>query len=361
MNGHSRKTRRQHGFTIMQMVITLTIISIVSTVGVLGVKSSREHFKMQNSARLFASYCEKARADSVRRHAASGQEAAVEMFGIGTNTYNVTMDFGSGTVETRTFQLDPGITFYTAAAKVTFDWRGRLATEAVVFQVRSDYLQDQIPVDVSGSGDVTIWSQFFPDQSIPDVTVATVADDVNHPTPYPSASASPTVSPSPDATPTPTPTATATPTPTPSNNGNGGGNNGNGGSGNGNGNGNSTPTPTATPTPTPIATPTPIPQCVMTLTPSSISVSQSVDALKTATTTIALTNATGIRTLSASQEGNGNSMVFGLSLTRLEGSGLSILSVTSKNGAGNRGVFIVDVTASPACGSGAHLTVSVNN
>jgi hypothetical protein len=361
MNGHSRKTRRQHGFTIMQMVITLTIISIVSTVGVLGVKSSREHFKMQNSARLFASYCEKARADSVRRHAASGQEAAVEMFGIGTNTYNVTMDFGSGTVETRTFQLDPGITFYTAAAKVTFDWRGRLATEAVVFQVRSDYLQDQIPVDVSGSGDVTIWSQFFPDQSIPDVTVATVADDVNHPTPYPSASASPTVSPSPDATPTPTPTATATPTPTPSNNGNGGGNNGNGGSGNGNGNGNSTPTPTATPTPTPTATPTPIPQCVMTLTPSSISVSQSVDALKTATTTIALTNATGIRTLSASQEGNGNSMVFGLSLTRLEGSGLSILSVTSKNGAGNRGVFIVDVTASPACGSGAQLTVSVNN
>jgi hypothetical protein len=361
MNGHSRKTRRQHGFTIMQMVITLTIISIVSTVGVLGVKSSREHFKMQNSARLFASYCEKARADSVRRHAASGQEAAVEMFGIGTNTYNVTMDFGSGTVETRTFQLDPGITFYTAAAKVTFDWRGRLATEAVVFQVRSDYLQDQIPVDVSGSGDVTIWSQFFPDQSIPDVTVATVADDINHPTPYPSASASPTVSPSPDATPTPTPTATATPTPTPSNNGNGGGNNGNGGSGNGNGNGNSTPTPTATPTPTPTATPTPIPQCVMTLTPSSISVSQSVDALKTATTTIALTNATGIRTLSASQEGNGNSMVFGLSLTRLEGSGLSILSVTSKNGAGNRGVFIVDVTASPACGSGAHLTVSVNN
>jgi hypothetical protein len=363
MNGHSRKTRRQHGFTIMQMVITLTIISIVSTVGVLGVKSSREHFKMQNSARLFASYCEKARADSVRRHAASGQEAAVEMFGIGTNTYNVTMDFGSGTVETRTFQLDPGITFYTAAAKVTFDWRGRLATEAVVFQVRSDYLQDQIPVDVSGSGDVTIWSQFFPDQSIPDVTVATVTDDVNHPTPYPSASASPSTSPSPGASPTatPTPTATATPTPTPNNNGNGGGNNGNGGNGNGNGNGNSTPTPTATPTPTPIATPTPIPQCVMTLTPSSISVSQSVDALKTATTTIALTNATGIRTLSASQEGNGNSMVFGLSLTRLEGSGLSILSVTSKNGAGNRGVFIVDVTASPACGSGAHLTVSVNN
>src|ERR1051325_6257907 len=147
MNGHSRKTRRQHGFTIMQMVITLAIISIVSTVGVLGVKSSREHFKMQTPARLFASYCEKARADSVRRHAASGQEASVEMFGEGTTTYNVTMDYGSGTVETCTFQLDPGIDFGTAAAKVTFNWRGRLLTEAVVFQVRSTYLGDAIPVD----------------------------------------------------------------------------------------------------------------------------------------------------------------------------------------------------------------------
>jgi len=361
MNGHSRKPRRQHGFTILQMIITVTIITIVSTVGVLGVKTSREHFKLQNSARLFAVYIEKARADSVRRHAASGQESSVEMFGPGTNTYNVTMDFGSGTVETRTFQLDPGITFNTVAAKVTFDWRGKLRTEAVVFQIKSDYFEP-IPVDVSGSGDVTIWSQFFPDQSIPAVTVSTVGDDVNHPTPYPSASTSPSPSPSPDASPTATPTATATPTPTPNNNGNGGGTNGSGGN-SGNGNGNATPTPTAAPTPTPGSspTPTPIPQCVMTLSPSSITLSQSVDALKTATTMITLTNATGIRTISTSQAGNGNSMVFGLSLTRLEGSGSSILSVTSKNGAGNRGVFLVDVTTDPACGSGAQLTVSVNN
>jgi hypothetical protein len=74
-----------------------------------------------------------------------------------------------------------------------------------------------------------------------------------------------------------------------------------------------------------------------------------------------MTNATGVRTVSATQEGNGNSLVLGLSLVRLEGSGSSILTVTSKNGAGNRGVFIIDVTTSPACGSGAKLTVSVSN
>lgn len=361
MNGNSRTGKRQHGFTIVQMVVTLAIISIISTVGVLGVKSSREHFKMQNSARLFAIYCEKARADSVRRHAASGQEASVEMFGENTNTYNVTMDFGSGTVETRTFQLDPGITFGTAAAKVMFNWRGRLSGEAVVFQIKSNYLRDQIPVDVSGSGDVTIWAQYFPDQLIPDVTVSSPGDDVSHPTPYPSASASPSASPGDGSSPTPTPTPTATPTPTPGNNGNGNGPGGN----NGNGNGSGTPTPTATPTPTPTpggqASPTPIPQCVMTVSPASLSLSQSVDAHKSGTAVITLTNATGVRTLSVSQPGNGNSLVLGLSLSRLDGSGSSILTVTTKNGAGNRGVFLVNVAADPACGTGTQLSVSVSN
>jgi hypothetical protein len=358
MDRNSRTPRQQHGFTIMQMIVTLAIISVVSTVGVLGVKSAREHFKMQNSARLFASYAEKARADSVRRHAASGQEASLEMFGEGTNTYNVTMDFGSGVVETRTFQLDPGIIFRTAAAKVTFDWRGRLLGEGVVFQIESTYLADRIPVDVSGSGDVTIWSQYFPDGKIPEVTVASVGDDVDHGTT--SASPSASVSPSPDVSPSPSDTAspspTASPTATPNGNGSGNGSDGNNGNG-----GDNNPNASPTPTPSPSPSATPIPQCVATLSPSSISLSQSIDAQKTGTATFTMTNATGVRIISAGQSGNGNSLVVGLSLQRIDGSGSSVISVTSKNGAGNRGVFIVNVTTDPACGSGAQLTVSVSN
>ena len=349
----------------MQMVVTLAIISVLSTVGVLGVKSAREHFKMQNSARLFATYAEKARADSVRRHAGSGEEASIEMFGEGTNTYNVTMDFGSG-IETRTFQLDPGIIFRTAAAKVTFDWRGRLLGEAVVFQIESTYLGDRIPVDVSGSGDVTIWSQYYPDDKIPAVTNSTVADDVDHgsasPSPSPSASVSPSPSDSPPSdvsptpTPTPTPTATPTPTPTPSGNGNGNGNGNDGNNGNGN-NGN----PNASPTPTPSPTATPIQQCVIAVSPSSLSLSQSVEGQQTGTAVVTISSATGVRTISASEVSNGNSLVLGLSLQRIDGNGSSVVSVTTKHGAGNRGVFVVDVKTDPACGSGAKLTVSVSN
>src|SRR6185436_10151032 len=196
MKPNSRTTTQQRGFTITQMVITLSIIAVVSTAGVLGIKNARAEFKLQNAARLFATYVEKARADAIRRHPASGQESFIETFGPGSTTYTITMDFGAGTVETRTFNLDSGLNFATAAKRVTFDWRGRI-TEAWVFQIRSDYLDRSLPVDVSGSGDITVGEQHFPDQLIPPVEVAEVTGDVDTSNPTP--------------TPTPTPTPSGTP------------------------------------------------------------------------------------------------------------------------------------------------------
>jgi hypothetical protein len=361
----NRKTAsQQHGFTIMQMVITIAIIAVVSTFGVLGIRSARAEFRLQSSARLFASYIEKARADSVRRHAASGSEASVEIFGAGTTTYEVTMDFGNGAVETRTFSLDPGIEFDTAAQKVTFNWRGRMlqqcpGTKSCVFQVRSPYLLKNIPVDVSGSGDITVDAEHFPDGLIPDVEIAEVTDgDVNidpAATPPIEASPNPDGTDPIDATPTPTPTPTATPTPTPNGNGNGPGDNGSGGD---NGNGNN-PSPTPTPTPTP--DPGNAVQCVASLSPSNLKLSQSNSANQTGTATFTMSGGSGARIISAKQAGSGNSLVLGLSLVRIDGSGSSVISVTTKHGAGNRGVFEVQVSADPTCGSAQTLTVTVDN
>ncbi len=359
-----RRFKQQHGFTIMQMVVTVAIIAILSTVGVLGVTRARAQYRLQNSARTFASYIEKARADSVRRHAAGGSQASVQIFGEGTNTYSVTMDFNSGAgVETRTFQLESGIDFGTAAQTVTFDWRGRLVnlcpvTKACVFQVESDFLGDRIPVDVSGSGDITVGAQHFPDQLIPDVAMAVVPDDVDHPTPTPSPAATPNPAGTPPIQTDPGgDTVDPTPTPTPGNNGNGQGPGGN----NGNGNATPTPTPYPTPTPSPGVSPSPIPQCLSTISPSSLELSQSAVGHTTGTAVFTMVNATGVRTISATQAGNGNSMVISLSQTRVDGNGTSIITVTTKNGAGNRGTFTIDVAGSPACGTAPKLTVYVSN
>src|SRR6185295_13766228 len=179
----------------------------------LAVKAARAEFRLQNNARLFATYVEKARADAIRRHAATNQESSIETFGPGSTTYAITMDFGSGSVETRNFDLDSGLNFLTAAKKVTFDWRGRIA-EAWVFQIFSEALQRSLPVDVSGSGDITVGEQHFPDQLIPPVEIAEVNGDVDNSTstPTPTPTHDPAATPpldgggGADATPTPTPT-----------------------------------------------------------------------------------------------------------------------------------------------------------
>ena len=356
MRPNSRTTTQQRGFTIPQMVITLMIIAVVSAAGVLGIKTARAEFRLQNNARLFATYIEKARADAIRRHASVAEESTVETFGPGTTSYAITMDFGTGSVETRTFNLDSGLSFSTAGKRVSFNWRGRIA-EAWVFQIFSDYLQRSLPVDVSGSGDITVGEQHFPDQLIPPVTIAEVTGDVDisaNPTPTPTPS--PSGTPVQEGTPNPeeSPNATPTPTPTPTPTGNGNGNDGN--------NGNANPTPT--PTPTPGASPSPSPgiaQCAASISPSELLLSQSDPTKQVGTATFTMVNGMGTRIISASQVGNGNAVNLDLSLLRIDGSGSSVLTITTKPGAGNRGAFVIQVSASPSCGSPQQIQVFINN
>src|SRR5215204_2280874 len=360
MKPNSKATAQQRGFTISQMVITLAIIAIVSTGGVLGIRTARAEFRLQNNARLFATYIEKARADAIRRHAAGTEESSIETFGPGTTAYAVTMDFGAGTVETRNFDLDSGLSFSTIAKKVTFDWRGRI-TEAWVFQIFSEYLARSLPVDVSGSGDITVGEQHFPDQLIPPLEIAEVTGDVEStPTPTPLPTATPAV----EESPLPEDSPDATPTPTPDGNGNGGDNGNAGGNGNGNSSPTPTPTPSVSPTPTPTATPTPTPpstQCTSSISPDQLFLSQSDETKQVGTATFTMLNGTGVRIISASQVGNGNAVTLDMSLLRIDGSGSTVLTVTTKPGAGNRGVFVIQVAANPGCGSAQQLTVSISN
>lgn len=352
-------SRTQGGFTVVQMIIAIAIIGVVTTFGVLGIKNARAEMRVQNSARRFAVYVEKARADSIRRHAAAGSEAFVETFGPGTTTFNVRMDFdGKGMLETRTFPLDEGVSFNTIAQTATFDWRGRIA-ERLAFQIANEIRS--IPVDVSGSGDITVGDQIFGDNAIPEIALTTVPNDV-----VPDATPFPTATSTPSASPSASPSATATPTPTPTANGNGN-DNGNGGNGNGNGNQSPTPTPVPTPTPDPTpapsATPTPStpPPCTSSVSPGTLSLSQGNAAQKTGTILFTLTNASGLSTISASQAGNGSSLNITVSPTSINGSGSATVTIGAKNGNGNRGSFSVNISASPSCGTAQQVTVTVGN
>src|SRR5437016_8155897 len=143
------------GFTTIQLIITLAIRSIVTGMAVVGISRARDHVRLVNSARQFAAYVERARADAVRRHSGT----VVETTDI--NSYSITMDWdGFGNISTRTFNLESGVVFTTGDKSITFDRRGRIPSEQS-FGFSNG--RNTVSVGVTGSGDVTFDAQFFHD------------------------------------------------------------------------------------------------------------------------------------------------------------------------------------------------------
>jgi type II secretory pathway pseudopilin PulG len=142
------------GFSILQTVITLAIVSIVSTFAVINLHNARHSLRLQNSVRQLAGYLEKARLDSIRRHSNPVNSSVVFTSPI---SYDVTMDFdGSGTPTTRTVAFENGVeVFSNGLPSVSFNWRGRTSACTNRFAVKNSR-GEQSEIDVSDAGDVTI-------------------------------------------------------------------------------------------------------------------------------------------------------------------------------------------------------------
>lgn len=281
-----KKPTAQRGFSMMQLIVTLAVVSVVSGLAVMGIASARQRIRLTNSSRVLASWAEKARVDSVRRHPTDpAQMSGIEV--LNKTTYRVKMDFdGDGTVETRDITLDEGVEFATDPIALVFDWRGRLVDlETTDIKVSialqwGDDADDQRLVDITRSGDVTLDSDVYLDD-IPTVNAIEPKDKTDggstelggnntNATPTPTATPAAEQSPTPNASPTPEVIdlpppdgggVEPTPEPTPESD--------------------ATPTPSATPAATPSASPgtnpspTPTP-CVVTTTtsPSPLSFSK---------------------------------------------------------------------------------------
>lgn len=341
----NQKRHGERGTTILHIVLTLTILSIISTFAVLGIRTARANIRLTNSSRRFASFLEKARADAVRRHG----DATVAPLTL--TSYTVTMDFDlNGTVETRTFQMEDGVAFTDPLpAAITFDWRGRINSDPISYTLENN-VQVQARVDVSGAGDVTFDSDVY-DDYVPAINVnggAGAGVDLGSvingnasphtsPTPSPTPSGGPsstptptpvpTPTPQPTPTPIPTPTPLVTPTPTPV----------------------PTPTPQPTPTPTPVPTPTPTPTpqtCSLNASPASISIRKNGGSAN-----VSLSVSTGSGSISvASKPSN-------LTVALLSGgNGTASYSILSNNN--SRGTF--NVTFTSPCGTKV-VSVTVTN
>ena len=146
---------RERGFSLLQILVVVAIVGIVTAFAIVSIARSRDSIRLQSSVRQLASYIERARLDSIRRHA-SGTELASVSF-TDTSTYSVKMDFdGMGNVATRSFTLESGVSIIsTPLPSLTFDWRGRTSACTITFALQNSG-GDQSWVDVSDAGDVTV-------------------------------------------------------------------------------------------------------------------------------------------------------------------------------------------------------------
>lgn len=180
-----RTIRGEDGRSILELIAVVTIVAVVAAYAVQGIDSGRRQLRVENTAREFQSYLEKARVDSLRRHAvSSAAKASVQI--VNATSYSVSIDFsGSGSTQTRTISLAQGSSFNTGSTvlpiTISFDWRGRgSATDGnsnsttASFTVVDDTNQYTKVITVSHSGDAGTNSV-----TVTKPTVSTVTGNVN--------------------------------------------------------------------------------------------------------------------------------------------------------------------------------------
>jgi prepilin-type N-terminal cleavage/methylation domain-containing protein len=144
--------RDGRGFSLVELLAVLAVISIVVAFAVLGVKRAMASIRLQNSMRQLASRVELARTDAIRRH----KLATVEF--TSNSAYTITMDFnGTGVVGKRSYRLESGVTLTNSEKPMfEFDWRGRTSQCLTNVTLQSQEGSGTSTLAIGSAGDVTV-------------------------------------------------------------------------------------------------------------------------------------------------------------------------------------------------------------
>ncbi len=149
------------GFSAFELLIVVAMISVISGFAFVQIVRARQIMTRTNAARQFASYLEKARLDSVRRHAMTSTSMAQIQI-VNANFYTVTIDSdGDGSLDAPqvvSLPANSNLQFNTPYPRtIYFNWRGRtvdasgnIATPAYV--TISSSVSDSSRIDLTTSG-----------------------------------------------------------------------------------------------------------------------------------------------------------------------------------------------------------------
>ena len=126
----TKNSANESGFSVVELLIVAVMISVLVGFAISQIAQAQQNMTRANAVRELTTYIEKARLDSVCRHATtSAQMAQVAI--INANFYSVTLDAnGDGTLEAPRvigMPADSNLTIQngTFPRTIMFNWRGR--------------------------------------------------------------------------------------------------------------------------------------------------------------------------------------------------------------------------------------------
>ena len=131
----TKTTSNQSGFSVVELLIVAVMLSVVVGFAITEIGRASQNMTRANAVRELTTYIEKARLDSVRRHATTTAQMAQVVI-INANFYSVTLDAnGDGTLEAPRvigMPADSNLTIQngTFPRTIMFNWRGRTVDAA---------------------------------------------------------------------------------------------------------------------------------------------------------------------------------------------------------------------------------------
>jgi Tfp pilus assembly protein FimT len=168
MRGQERKARTikcghadERGVSILETLVALAMVMVLTVFALMRVVEAQQSLRLDNEIRQFKGYLEKARVDSIRRHAQTDAQMAKVTINTLTS-YTVLIDAnGDGVLDPpRTIKLQPqgGITFTGATPTIIrYNWRGRTVdaggnlVSIAPFNLKDSYRAGST-INLSGSG-----------------------------------------------------------------------------------------------------------------------------------------------------------------------------------------------------------------
>ncbi|HEV2915623.1 MAG TPA: type II secretion system protein [Pyrinomonadaceae bacterium] len=161
-----RPVTSERGVTVLEMLIMVAMVMIISGYALTRISGSQQYMRMENASREFMSYVEKARLDSMRRHAGPPgplpQQTMASVSITGPRTYTVVMDFdGDGNMDAPrniTIPPDQGVVFNTGTTplpiNIAFNWRGRTVSTAAPAVVATYVTPPAFSLQTTGAYDI---------------------------------------------------------------------------------------------------------------------------------------------------------------------------------------------------------------